>query len=51
MFSETVIRGIPFRPARFCAPLAALTHITFRQLMVRDSDRLDRVIGHLKKRL
>jgi tRNA-dihydrouridine synthase B len=33
MFSETVIRGIPFRPARFCAPLAGITHSAFRRLV------------------
>ena len=93
MFSETVIRGIPFQPALFCAPLAGITHSAFRrlvaefggcgafwtemlsakqilnedlrrspylrrrpienkviyQLMIRDTDRLDRVIGRLSE--
>jgi tRNA-dihydrouridine synthase B len=90
-FSETVIRGIEFEPARFCAPLAGITHSAFRrlvagfggcgalwtemlsarqilhedlraspwlrrrpvekrviyQLMIRDTDQLDRTIGRL----
>ena len=33
MFSETVIRGVTFRPALFCAPLAAITHSAFRRLV------------------
>lgn len=33
MFSETVIRGVPFRPALFCAPLAGITHSAFRRLV------------------
>lgn len=33
MFEETTIRGIPFRPARFCAPLAGITHSAFRRLV------------------
>ncbi len=33
MFSGTVIRGVDFRPARFCAPLAGLTHSAFRRLV------------------
>lgn len=93
MFEETVIRGIRFRPARFCAPLAGITHSAFRrlvagfggcgalwtemlsakqilredlrgspylrrrpeegrviyQLMVRDTDRLDEIIGRLSE--
>ncbi len=93
MFSETILRGVTFRPALFCAPLAAITHSAFRrlvgelggcgafwtemlsakqilnedlqqspylrrrpiegkviyQLMVRDADRLDRVIGRLSE--
>ena len=32
MFQETVIRGLTFRPARFCAPMAGLTHCSFRRL-------------------
>lgn len=93
MFSETVIRDIPFQPALFCAPLAGITHSAFRrlvaefrgcgafwtemlsakqilnedlhrspylrrrpiegkviyQLMICDTDRLDRVIGRLSE--
>ncbi len=93
MFSETVIRGISFSPALFCAPLAGITHSAFRrlvadfggygalftemlaakqilnedlrqspylrrrpiekkviyQLMVRDTDRLDLIIGRLSE--
>ncbi len=93
MFSETTLRGIAFRPARFCAPMAGITHSAFRrlvgelggcgacwtemlsakqipgedlrrspylrrrpvepkviyQLMVRDTDRLDRIIGRLSE--
>ena len=33
MFSETTIRGISFRPALFCAPLAGITHSAFRRLV------------------
>jgi len=33
MFSRTVIRGIPFQPALFCAPLAGVTHSAFRRLV------------------
>jgi len=33
MFSETVIRGVDFRPALFCAPLAGITHSAFRRLV------------------
>ena len=33
MFSEVVIRGIPFRPALFLAPLAGLTHCSLRRLV------------------
>jgi tRNA-dihydrouridine synthase len=93
MFSETIVRGISFRPALFCAPLAGITHSAFRrlvaefggcggfftemlsarhilsedvrgspyfrrspgekrliyQLMIRDTDRLDRIIGRLSE--
>jgi tRNA-dihydrouridine synthase B len=93
MFEEAIIRGISFRPALFCAPLAGITHSAFRrlvaefggcgafwtemlsakqilnedlrgspylrrrpiegkviyQLMICDSDRLDRVIGRLSE--
>lgn len=33
MFEETNIRGIPFHPALFCAPLAGITHSAFRRLV------------------
>lgn len=33
MFLKTVIRGIPFQPALFCAPLAGITHSAFRRLV------------------
>lgn len=33
MFEETNIRGIPFHPALFCAPLAGVTHSAFRRLV------------------
>lgn len=33
MFSHLVIRGLTIRPARFCAPLAEVTHSAFRRLL------------------
>ncbi|MFH0908487.1 MAG: tRNA-dihydrouridine synthase family protein [bacterium] len=33
MFSETVIRGVSFKPGLFCAPLAEVTHSAFRRLV------------------
>ena len=33
MFEACVIRGRPFAPARFCAPLAGFTHSAFRRLL------------------
>lgn len=33
MFSKAAIRGVPFRPALFCAPLAGLTHSAFRRVV------------------
>lgn len=33
MFEETIIRGIAFRPAIFCAPLAGLTHSALRRVI------------------
>ena len=33
MFKETLIRGITFRPALFCAPLAGLTHSALRRVI------------------
>ena len=33
MFSELTLRGIPFRPARFLAPMAEITHSAFRRLV------------------
>jgi len=33
MFEEVTIRGIEFRPALFCAPLAGLTHSAFRRVL------------------
>lgn len=32
MLSQTVIRGVSFEPALFCAPLAGITHSAFRRL-------------------
>jgi len=33
MFEEVTIRGLEFRPALFCAPLAGLTHSAFRRVL------------------
>lgn len=33
MFLETTIKGVSFRPALFCAPLAGLTHSAFRRVV------------------
>ena len=35
MFATTTLRGISFRPARFCAPLAGFTHSAFRRVVER----------------
>jgi tRNA-dihydrouridine synthase B len=32
-FAETTLRGISFRPALFCAPLAGISHSAFRRLV------------------
>jgi len=32
-FSQTVLRGVTFEPALFCAPLAGITHSAFRRLV------------------
>ncbi|MDA0578234.1 MAG: tRNA-dihydrouridine synthase family protein [Verrucomicrobia bacterium] len=33
MFSSLTIRGLSLKPARFCAPLAEITHSAFRRLL------------------
>ncbi len=33
MFKEMTLRGVVFRPALFCAPLAEITHSAFRRLV------------------
>lgn len=33
-FDEIAIRGLTLRPARFCAPLAEITHSAFRRLLM-----------------